>query len=55
MKLDVFTKFMTVSEENRYTSNLTFNQMRHIAIVEGRHPVVEKDKFWRVVSNDVIK
>lgn len=51
--LDVLQSFATVSEENHYVKpDLTTE--RHLNIVEGRHPVVEKVlKSGQYVANDV--
>ncbi|OIJ13088.1 DNA mismatch repair protein MutS [Anaerobacillus alkalilacustris] len=53
-EIDVLQSFAKVSEENRYTKP-QFNDERHISILEGRHPVVEKVlNSGEYVSNDVI-
>ncbi|OIJ17912.1 DNA mismatch repair protein MutS [Anaerobacillus alkalidiazotrophicus] len=53
-EIDVLQSFAKVSEENRYAKP-QFNDERHISILEGRHPVVEKVlNSGEYVSNDVI-
>lgn len=53
-ELDVLQSLALVSEENNYTKP-QFNDERHISIVEGRHPVVEKVlNSGDYVANDVI-
>lgn len=52
-ELDCLQSFALVSEDNHYTKP-EFNEDRQIAIVEGRHPVVEKVlQSGEYVPNDV--
>ncbi|MCZ0702635.1 DNA mismatch repair protein MutS [Natronobacillus azotifigens] len=52
-EIDVYQGFATISEQQAYVRP-TFNKNRSIAIVKGRHPVVEKVmKDGMYVPNDV--
>ena len=50
--LDVLCSFATVARENDYVRPTIVASDKPMNIVEGRHPVVEKNKKIRFVSND---
>lgn len=52
-EIDVLQSFSTVTEENHYVRPILSDQ-RKLAIIESRHPVVEKVITGQFVNNDII-